>query len=414
MKRVRLSGVPPAYRLGGLVTLALLALLLGWFLFLRPVEAPGVPGVQQSPPARPALGKTVPYNDYKAAVQDALAEVRLAKDAASGSTARKGHLEAAAVQLEKLEGAGVVPPGAPGNAFAEIDNTAAISALRDDKPNVAAIESELDALSTALDSRSNAYLEGTQPGDAANAELRQVLSDGAFNYEERQSPLQRLTRWLQGVTGSTGSDDAFTRLLVALLAGFASGVLTFLASERLGSRWRRLGIATVVGLVVAVAFFTGLRNLDVVFELLGVVGLIVAAVAMGLFTVGVNRGRTAAAPRQVSNLAATLGMHAEEARRRAGVSAGEGDFRGAIRYRCLALLLALDEAGKLAFDRTATNREYLFRASGPLHDELQPLLDQFDDVWYGGVPAGAPEWEGYFSRAERVEALIGAEPAKAA
>lgn len=410
----RLRNVPRAYRLGGLVTLALLALLLGWFLFLRPGGAPGVPGAQPSPPSRPALGKTVPYGDYQEAVQGALAEVRLAKGEASGSDARKKHLEAAAVQLEKVEGADVVPPDAPGNAFAEIDNTSAIAALRDDQPNVAALESKLDALSTALDSRSNAYLEGTQPGDAADAELRQVLNDGAFNYEERQSPLQRLTRWLQSVTGSTSSDDAFTRLLVAVLAGFASGALTFLASERLGSRWRRLGLATVVGLVVAVAFFTGLGRLDIVLELLGVVGLIVAAVAMGLFTVGVNRGRTSAAPRQVSDLAAALGMHAEEARRRAGVSAGEGDFRGAIRYRCLAVLLALDEAGKLAFDRTATNREYLFRASGPLHDELQPLLDQFDDVWYGGVPAGAPEWEGYSSRAGRVEALIGASGAKAA
>ena len=70
-------------------------------------------------------------------------------------------------------------------------------------------------------------------------------------------------------------------------------------------------------------------------------------------------------------------MGAEEARRRAAASASEGDYRAAIRYRCLAVLLALDEAGMLVFDRSATNREYLFRAPGPIHDELAIAVEPF-------------------------------------
>lgn len=408
MKRLRLSSIPPAWRPGVLVTVALVALLLGWLLFLRPGgNSGGGPVASPTPPPRAALGKTVTYSDYKSAVQSALGEIHAAKGEASGSEARKQHLQAAASLLEKVEGAGVEPPGAGRAAEAEIDNTATITALRADQPNVDALESRLDTLASALEQASSRYLDGTKSGDDAYSELRQVLSDQAFNYEQQLSPLQRLIRWLQGVTGSTSPDDAFTRLLVSLLAGFAAGALTFLASERLGNRWRRLGVAALVGAIVAVAFFTGLHNLDIVLELVAVVGLVVAAVAMGLFTVGVNRGRTSAAPRALSDLAAVLGMNAVEARRRAGVSASEGDYRSAIRYRCLAVLLALDEAGKLAFDRTATNREYLFRASGTLHDELQPLLDRFDDVWYGGAPAAAPEWDEYTARAGRVEAQIG-------
>ena len=69
-------------------------------------------------------------------------------------------------------------------------------------------------------------------------------------------------------------------------------------------------------------------------------------------------------------------------------------------------LLALDEAGMLTFDRTATNREYLFRAPGPIHDDLQPLLDRFDQIWYGDAPTNAQEWAAYDAKATSIEARI--------
>ena len=99
-------------------------------------------------------------------------------------------------------------------------------------------------------------------------------------------------------------------------------------------------------------------------------------------------------------------MSAAEARRRAEEAAGAEDYRSAIRYRCLAVLLALDEAGMLTFDRTATNREYLFRAPPAVHDDLQPLLDRFDQIWYGDAPSNAQEWAAYSAKAASIEARV--------
>jgi hypothetical protein len=227
--------------------------------------------------------------------------------------------------------------------------------------------------------------------------------------------MQWLSDWLSQFTGSSDPDSNLSRLLMALTAGVAAGCLTFLASDRIRNKWLRLGLSVLVGALVSSLFFVGLEQLDTTFMVLAVVGLIVAAVAMGLFTLGLNRGTTAtSSPRTISDLAAVLGMNSVEAKRRAQVSAAEADFRSAIRYRCLAVLLVLDEAGKLAFDRSATNREYLFRASGPLHDELQPLLDRFDDVWYGNSPTDSEEWSRYSAQADRVEALVGGPVGRAA
>jgi hypothetical protein len=73
------------------------------------------------------------------------------------------------------------------------------------------------------------------------------------------------------------------------------------------------------------------------------------------------------------------------------------------------VLLALDEVGMLAFDRTATDREYLFRAPGPLQDEMQPLLARFEDVWYGDAPVGDGEWSDFATRAARIETRVAAD-----
>lgn len=400
-----LRSIPPVWRVASLVTLVLLVAFFGWLFFLRP-SGGGGKAVLATPPSRPAIGKTVTLGDYRAAVAGALGEVQAAKASVVGSLERKQHLQAAASDLERVEGAGVVPQGAPSSAEAEIDNTAFIEALGSDEPNVDALESGLQVLSADLSAPANGYLPGTKQGNAALSELQSVLSDQTFNYRASQSLLDQLIQWLNGATNQASPDDTLTRLLTALMGGLAAGSLFFLASERLGNRLLRLGLSVLVGLFTAALLFLGLRALSTTAEILGVVGLLVAAVAVGVFVLGIGKGRTASStPRTVSDLAAALGMNAGEARRRAEVSAGEGDFRAAIRYRCLGVLLALDEAGKLAFDRSATNREYLFRAAGPLHDELQPLLDRFDDVWYGGVPVAANDWQDYSARATHVEAL---------
>ena len=73
------------------------------------------------------------------------------------------------------------------------------------------------------------------------------------------------------------------------------------------------------------------------------------------------------------------------------------------------MLLTLDESGQLIFDRAATDREYLFRAPGPLHTDLQPMLDRFSAVWYGEAPAGEAEWRDTDEHAGHLEALSAAQ-----
>lgn len=399
----RLGGVPARTRWAGLAAVVLVAGLLGWYFFFRSVPGQGQPTTPPAP--RPAIGKMITYREYTAAILSALSDVRKAKPAALGDE-REELLKKAASTLEGVEGAGV--PARDGG-LSEIDNTAIIEALRGDDPDVEGIEAGLSALAQGLQGGSLDPVEGTLDGEQANGAMREVLNDPIFDYEQQLSPLQRLARWLAGFTGEGDPDNVLWRWFSALVAAIAAGALAFLASDRLGNRWARLGLAALVGLLVGALFFVGLGALDATMMLLGAVGLVVAAIVVGLLVAGLGRGSAPSArPPAISELAAALGMNAAEARRRAEEAASGGDYRGAIRYRCLAVLLALDEVGRLTFDRAATNREYLFRAPGTLQEELQPLLARFDAVWYGGSPAGGEEWVEYSERAARIEAQVAA------
>ena len=77
--------------------------------------------------------------------------------------------------------------------------------------------------------------------------------------------------------------------VTALVAALASGVLTFLASERLGNVWVRLGLSVLAGVFVGAIFYTGLQALDVAQLAIAVAGVIIAAVALGLITMGLYR-----------------------------------------------------------------------------------------------------------------------------
>lgn len=399
----RLRNVSARWRWAALATALVAAVFVVWFFFLRD----GPQNIATPPQPRPAIGQTVTYGDYAAAIDSALSDVRTARSASSDD--RKKAAQTAIATLEKVEGAQVGIRSAAA-APAEIDNTRILAELRGDSPDLDSVESSLSALSQALKGDTQTYVAGTLESDAANSELRRVLSDPAFDYERGLSPLQRLARWLAGMTGNADPEDTLWRWLISLVAGIAAGVTTYLASGRLVNRWVRIALSVVVALVVGLLFQAGLREIGLVVQMLGAVGLVIAAVAVALFVVGVRRAAAPPArPQRISELAAVLGMSAAEARRRAEESAGAGDFRSAIRYRCLGVLIALDEAGKLHFDRAATNREYLFRAPGDLQDQLQPMLSQFDSVWYGNAPATEEDWRDYTSRAAQIEASISAE-----
>ncbi|HET9493647.1 MAG TPA: DUF4129 domain-containing protein, partial [Chloroflexia bacterium] len=321
---------------------------------------------------------------------------------------RKQAVERAVQNLERVEGAGVAPPGQSAPA-AQVDNTAILAELQREEPNLDAAESALLALTGALAAGPAPLVEGTLGGSAAMDELEEVLADPDFDYTRELSPLQRLARWLAQLSGEADPSDTLWRWVLSAMAGITIGVLTYILLGRwVPNRWVRLGLSVLAGLLGGPLFFLALREFDITIQVLGVIGLVVAAAAVALFAAGLFRGAAPPSPRPVSELSAVLGMTAAEARGKAQEAADEGDYRGALRFRCLALLLALDEAGMLAFDRAATNREYLVRAPRPIHDELQPLLDRFDAVWYGNSPTSGHEWESYSRRAEAVEREVAA------
>ena len=287
--------------------------------------------------------------------------------------------------------------------IAEADNTLLLAELHGDAPNIEAVQSSLTILSASL-SAEPATVSGTLAGAEAGAALSAVLADPLYDYTKTESPLQKLIRWLASITGSNDPNEVLARLLLSAVVGGVIGSLVFLLlGARVKNRWLRLGISFLCGLVVGILFFTATNVLDLVFVGLGVAGLAVAAVAAGLFIAGLNRASTPSTARSVSDLEVVLGMGAQEARTRAAASASEGDYRTAIRYRFLAVLLALDDADVLVFDRSATNREYLFRAPGPIHDDLQSLLSRFEAIWYGNNPTNAAEWAQYNASASSIE-----------
>ncbi len=78
-------------------------------------------------------------------------------------------------------------------------------------------------------------------------------------------------------------------------------------------------------------------------------------------------------------------LTAAEARRQAQSQAQTGSYRAAVRSLYLSALLGLEEKGWVLRDRTRTNRELLAQMAGrgPVEAHLRPVVETFDDVWYG-------------------------------
>jgi hypothetical protein len=398
-----LRRIPIWWGLGALAALLLILGFLVWYFLLRG-SSPAA--VVQTPPARPALGKVVSFADYRKAVSQAQADLGAARSATGD--ARKKAIQKTATDLESVEGASVTPLGANAKP-SQVDNTLILSELAADDPNLSAVGTALSALGDSLDSASSKGMQGVLAGQPAIDALNKVLSDPVFDYTRDETPLQKLARWLAGLTGEADPSDTLWRWFLSIVAGLAGGVLTYLATDRISDRRLRLGVSALSGLAVAAIFYFSVGNLNITFMVLAAAGLGVGALVLALVVAGLNRASSPASITHVSELAQVLGISAAEARRRAEEAAGAEDYRSAIRYRCLAVLLALDEAGMLTFDRTATNREYLFRAPPAVHDDLQPLLDRFDQIWYGEAPTNAQEWAAYSAKAASIEARVATE-----
>ncbi len=89
---------------------------------------------------------------------------------------------------------------------------------------------------------------------------------------------------------------------------------------------------------------------------------------------------------------------------RAETAVEANDFRGALRYLYLSAILHLQERNILPYDKSLTNREYLYQSQvdTDLQTTLGPAITVFDEVWYGHKPCDAETVEGYRDMLQKV------------
>jgi hypothetical protein len=77
--------------------------------------------------------------------------------------------------------------------------------------------------------------------------------------------------------------------------------------------------------------------------------------------------------------------------------ARQGDYRTAIRRAYLALLVELEQRGKLRLHRSKTNRDYLdsLRSERELFPPFSTMTGTFERVWYGETRATEDEFNGF-------------------
>jgi hypothetical protein len=95
------------------------------------------------------------------------------------------------------------------------------------------------------------------------------------------------------------------------------------------------------------------------------------------------------------------------ARERAAASEAASDYRNAVRYLYLSSLLMLDERGLIHYDRTLTNREHLRQVAekAQVAEALRPVVNTFDDVWYGFAPINELLYQQFRQDVDRLRQL---------
>jgi hypothetical protein len=103
-----------------------------------------------------------------------------------------------------------------------------------------------------------------------------------------------------------------------------------------------------------------------------------------------------------------LPLTAAEARRQAHSAAQSGRYRDAVRRLYLAALLHLQEQRIVPPDPSLTNHELLDRvpADAPIHAQLAPVVETFDQVWYGVREPSQATYVAYAAAVDELEAGI--------
>ena len=86
------------------------------------------------------------------------------------------------------------------------------------------------------------------------------------------------------------------------------------------------------------------------------------------------------------------------------VAATSHNFRDALRFLYLSAILHLQERGILTYDKSLTNLEYLhtLQVHAELQEALRPVIQVFDDVWYGYKPCNADTIANYRELLQKV------------
>jgi len=310
---------------GWLVLLLVLLLILLLILLLAGANARAAQA--QSDPADTADSTPVTLEQYVRALQSAQAILVAAED---DETPPAPALAAARAELQTASQV-LLPSGA----------LIAVNPLLGEPPQELSSAAALQRIAAALDQLGAAGRDDT----AARLDaLARVLAGAQFN--AGASWFDAFWRWLS---------DWWSRLFPERASSPAAAA----AEQRAGDLiWSGIGIVGVIALVLLLAYW-----------LRGFLGSFIGAVELPADGDGAD----------------DLPQTPAEARRRAAGLAAGGDFRSAVRNLYLSALLTLEQNGLAPADRSLTNREVLRRVplDHPVRSHLQPVVDTFDEVWYG-------------------------------
>lgn len=286
-----------------------------------------------------------------------LGDYRATLEAASASLSETSpNVEAVLAELQGIE-----PVTLDDGSTVKPDLSLVVTALEAEPPDVDAARAGIDAI---LDALLLAESPAADPYDA-RASLDEVLARDEFQPqpEEEESP-SLATRFLDWVNAQIDSFFGWIDRILGGQGGEGSPVSITLA---------------LVGVLVIV----------------GIVAFAVRSVRESM-TPGVTR-----LPERHAEAHYTSAQARAEAERLFAA----GEYRAALRLLYLATLIRWEEAGRLRFDRSLTNREVVARVNlqgdALLLERLTPLVDRFDRVWYGGAPCTAEDYTRFASLADR-------------
>lgn len=265
------------------------------------------------------------------------------------------------VQLALAELRAVEPVTLDDGSTIEPNLSPIVAALESDPPDTAAAQSGIEAILSALDTAENG---AATDADAARAALDDVLAREEFQPEPEDESESYWQRMLGAINDLV---TAFFEWFDELLGGSGGG----------GSP-ASVGLA-VVGVLVIV----------------GIVAFAVRGVRESM-TPGVTRLADGSVEEHYTS---------SEARAEAERLFAAGQYRAALRLLYLATLIRWEEAGRLRFDRSLTNREVVARVNlqgdAALLEQLSPMVDRFDRVWYGGAPCTSEDYTSFATLADR-------------